>query len=256
MQVPLLQLEGVHPNDGIRTRAVMCWPSDTETDARRHYYAADYANGFVYEHDPGALWPWPGSLIRDLLEAPSWVTIMQEQRRRTKDGIIAGYVFASMFLMDCAKDRLPPRGKQGASLDKAFWIALQIAASGATYGDGSNMASGLSKVKECWKAYRSVAHFWAALEINRSFPVCPQDQIFHSEHFDSFMRIVSALQVFGIGFQMDNRSKQATTNLLTADMAWLIDTERFKPALHLPADSSAFESSLLVRALKTYTATK
>ena len=151
--MPLFATEGIFPNDTINLRAVMLWPHDVER--RRHYYAADYANGFVYEADRSANYLWRAALIQDLLEAPSWSDLKQISAKCTKRAIVAGYIFTFMFLMDKLKENLPRRGAKGASISKALFLAQQWAKQGATYGDGTKMLASETMVVD---ADRKLTH--------------------------------------------------------------------------------------------------
>lgn len=252
--MPIFRTEGIFPNDTINLRAMMLWPNSA--DRRRQYYAADYANGFVYEHDATAIYPWRASLIQALLEAPSWDDLKQESARCTRRAIVAGYVFTFMFLMDKMKDRLPPRGAKGASIAKAIFLAAKWGQQGATYGDGTTMYTSEKMVEECWKSYRDVAHFWAAMEMNRIAPIAPPREILHPNNFQGFMRAAAYMQMFGTTYVPDNRSKASPEFLLSLESAWLVDTDQYRPAITFTDDLTVFDDAPFMVFLKSYKAPK
>ena len=250
--MPIFNTEGMFPHDSIKLRALMLWPNDSEK--RRLYFAADYANGFVYKHDPSSVFPWSASLIQALLEAPSWSELKNELKRQSKRALVAGYVFTFMFLMDHLKGRLPRRGAKGASISKALFLAEEWAKQGATFGDGTKMLASAKSVKDCWRDFRSVAHFWAAIELNRSFANAPQNKLFHPDHFHDFMRAIGYLQTFGVSFQLDNRSKQSPAFLISSDSDWLIDVDKNRPRIALPQNADVLFDTPFMKLLLKYKA--
>lgn len=229
----------------------MLWPNDAHM--RRLYYSADLANGCLYEAPPETLWHCDGHLLRSLLEAPSWVQIKVESAAQTKRAIVAGYVFTFMFVMDRARELLPNRGADGASLQKAFFLAERWAKEGATYGDGTHMLASSRSIKDCWREYRSVAHFWAAMEMNRAFQFAPPREILHTAHFHTFMRAAAYMQMFGTRHRLEGKSKKAAEVLSPPESTWLLDTVANRPAIMLPEDNAVFENAPIMLMLKSYT---
>ena len=232
----------------------MLWPDDA--DARRLYYAADFVNGVVYESPPEAVSQWDGHLMRALVEAPSWDELKRESVRRTKRAIVAGYIYTFMFLMDRAHEILPVRAAGGASIDKAMYLAGQWASDGATYGDGTRMLASRKSIKDCWREYRSVAHFWAAMEMNRAFQFAPPKEILRQAHFCTFIRAVAYMQMFGTTHQLANKSKKGAELLSPPASTWLIDTEVYRPTIMLPNDNAVFADAPFMIMLKKYSAKK
>lgn len=113
------------------------------------------------------------------------------------------------------------------------------------------MLASAKSVKECWRDFRSVAHFWAAMELNRSFTNAPQDKLLHPDHFHDFMRAIGYLQMFGVSFQLDNRSKQSPASLISPDSDWLIDVNKYRPRISLPENADVlFDTPFMKLLLK------
>jgi len=253
--MPSIKTEGIFPNDSIHLTALMLWPKEDESDMRRFYYAADYANGFVYDHEPSSIYPWQANLIQALLEAPSWQDIKKESTIRTKKAVIAGMVFTFMFMMDKCKEKLPRRGDHGASLSKAFYLVEEWSRDGATYGDGTPFPLSDKTIKDCWRDYRSVAHLWAALEMNRIVRYAPDLKIMRPENFHKFMSTVAYLQMFGTTFHLNNKSKRMSGTLLPPTSTWLVNTDTFTPRILLPRDDSAYDDAPFLKFLQRYDST-
>lgn len=232
----------------------MLWPDDV--DMQRRYYAADFVNGVVYESPPEVISQWDGHLMRALVEAPSWDELKRESVRRTKRAMVAGYIYTFMFLMDRARGVLPVRAAGCASLDKAMYLAGQWAREGATYGDGTRMLASQKSIKDCWREYRSVAHFWAAMEMSRAFQFAPPMEILHPAHFHTFIRAAAYMQMFGTTHRLANKSKKAAEVLSPPASTWLIDVGVYRPTIMLPNDNAVFADAPFVLMLKRYGAKK
>ena len=241
MSIKYIKTGGSFPEDSILVRATMLWPDDRER--WRHYCAVDYANRFVHEDDSPEICQWPASLIRSLLEAPSRSQVKRDTAQATKRGIIAGYIFVFMYLMDLRRDRLPDRGAKGASLSKAKFLAQKKAQSGTSYGDGTKLFTSDTTIEQCWQDYRSVAHLWAAGLMNKFVPYAGR-RLTDPVHFPRFLQTAAFMQQFGTTHKLDNRSKTSPETLLVAANTWLIDLQEYPPKLLLPKVLSVLDRHL------------
>ncbi|MBC7619249.1 MAG: hypothetical protein H7293_09750 [Candidatus Saccharibacteria bacterium] len=237
--------------DSKMVQSIMLWPESEEK--RHHFLTVDSVKGILGSIESNGAEVWETSLIQSLLDAPSSQEILDQVRYCTKRAVIAGNVFNFMFFMDRLKDRLPPRGAKGASINKAIYLATQWAKTGATFGDGSKMLVSDRLVQECWQEYRSVAHLWAAYEINRIFPVSEMNQKFvHPENFQNFMEAGAYMQMFGTTHQMTKKSTKTAESLQSLDSIWAVDVQRFMPRIYMPSDLNLFNDAPFIAMLNAY----
>lgn len=239
-----------HPHDIGWIRSVMLFPNDE--NLRNQNYAvevADYEEGniervtekWIHSRTNELDIPISNECIKLLIEAPSESALKTIRTERTKKGIIAGQILASIYLMDRLELEEP-------SLNKAIFVAKEYAKK-AKYGDDSRMPAE-SKIKQYWKEYMPVAHFWAALELNRTYPfVADQSDCFSEKGFTQFLQAAAGIYDFGIKF-IPKRAKLKET-ILDAEKCWKLDNSI--TLLHLKSD---IKPEKFLKTLKKYKAPK
>ena len=252
--MPILQCEGLMPNDATHVRSVMHWPELESVDPRRYFVAAELTNMRYRDAERGLLAPCSAGLLQDLIDAPSWQVLSREVGERTKPGLLAGHVLLAVFFTDLWKASLPMRGAKEASLSRGFTVVDYWAKTETgIWGTGERMPK-KTKIKEAWKEYRDVAHLWAAVAMNNVFPYAPRREIFSIDHFPRFMETAAYLQCFATTFQLERKSKAVAETLLDARSSWLVDLDQFRPKMMFASNLIDLENSLLSKALKTHTA--
>lgn len=106
-------------------------------------------------YETGVFGPPPQSVLKDIVEAPSYEEVMVDLKRVRQEG---GYAAGSIlwFVLTC-KHNHP---SYTPSLNKA-WDVLAVAWSTAK----AKRASSVSSLKKSWAEFKTVAHFWAAHDI-------------------------------------------------------------------------------------------
>lgn len=237
-----------HPHDIGWIRSVMLFPNN-ETLRNQNYAVevAKYEVGnidcltekWIHSRTKELDIPISAECIKLLIEAPSDSELKIIRVERTKQGIVAGQILASLYLMDRLKLEEP-------SLNKAFFIAKEYAKR-AKYGDDSKLPAE-SKIKQYWKEYLPVAHFWAALEINRAYPfVADQSDCFSEKGFTQFLQAAAGICDFGIKF-IPKRAKPKNP-ILDAEKCWILDSS-IEP-LHLKSD---IKPEKFIKSLRKYKA--
>jgi hypothetical protein len=248
--MPELITNGEHLHDHLSVMAVMLWPNEDQHVIRNQFYAASIANEMLksgqssYRMEAGHL--------SAILDAPGWSELGNQIAQQTKRATIAGYVFAFVYLMDKYSHLLPPRGDQGGNLDKAYSLAVAWAKTGVTHGDGSPLYANETSVKSCWRVFRPVAHFWAAMELNKGTHAVPSQSLFSSDWLPTYLASVSYLQCYGLQKAMTNKSKGASPYLLGKETAWLIDAEAHQPRDSFPVDEGLVADAPWLKFLRDY----
>lgn len=248
--MPELITNGDHLHDHLSVMAVMLWPGEGQHDIRNQFYAVSMAHEMLksgchhYSMEAGHL-----SVI---LSAPSWTELGSQMAQQTKRATMAGYVFAFVYLMDKYNRLLPPRGDKGGNLDKAYSLAVAWAKTGVAYGDESPLLANETSVKQCWREFRPVAHFWAAMELNKGTQAVPPKNMFSADWLPTYLASVSDLQLYGLQKVMTNKSKSAASHLLMRETAWLIDIEAHRPCDSFPIDESAVADAPWLQFLRDY----
>ena len=138
--------------------------------------------------------------LQSIIDAPSARELDRIRAQAVKKGLAAGYILAATFLLHHFEGKHPLSTRP--SLRKAFHIVREFAIRNS-FGDGTKMEYSDTKLRSCWKEYKSVAHFWAATVLNQegAYPFCEEDWFSGSqESFETFLGVASGLQTFGETF--------------------------------------------------------
>lgn len=247
-----IQTTGQFRQDRIAVISAMLWPLPDQQVKREQFAAASAVNDLLGTGEQSLTIDAP--LLEALLHAPSWEELGREVEEQTRKATIAGYVMSFMFIMDRYSDKMPRRGEDGGSLDKAFFCATEWAREGHSYRDGRPIQASDGRVKKCWQEFRSVAHFWAAKELNKATLAVPQQAIFQEQHFPVFLQSAAYLQCYGLSRELTNKSKSGSRNLLSPEETWSLDIARYRPEIQLPADDESVLLAPFVQYLKRYVA--
>lgn len=240
-----------HPNDIGWIRSIMLFPNDEQL--RNQNFAVEVAKYEIANTEHlTEIWiqsktnelklRLTNECIRLLIEAPSDNELKVIREINTKQGIVAGHILASIYLMDKFKLEEP-------SMRKAIFVAKQFASKNK-YGDGTPMHYSESKIEQYWQEYQPVSHLWAAFAINQAYPFVPTPiDCFSETGFATFLRVAAAMHEFGINFIPKRaRPKEA---LLDSETCWRLP-EEIKP-MHL---NSTNNPEKLIKLLKKYKAPK
>jgi hypothetical protein len=243
----VLELDGSQ-YDSTWTLAVMHGPEDD--GFRRAFFATSYVRGNEWDQ-PGSPVLIEREILADLLDAPAYQELTKDVRQRVRDGTVAGYVMIAMFLMWKYPELHGSRSLGGVSLNKAYQFCRHLGHDLQwRYGDGSALPGGETKIKECWRRYRSVSHLWAAHAWNNGFPIGGKHLI--HEDLPAFLGAARYFQSFGNEPVVDNKSSKNTETVLGTDF-WRVP-ETFQPVLPLPDNPEILMGSPLAQALRSYAA--
>ncbi|MDP2141622.1 MAG: hypothetical protein Q8L20_12505 [Gammaproteobacteria bacterium] len=248
--MPEITLTG-HPNDIGWILSIMLFPNDEAL--RNQNYGINVAKLELSKADERSeKWLSPQSeslepslstrkITTLLIDAPSDADFKKIRTERMKRGCIAGQVLTSLYLMDRFKWEEP-------SLHKAIYVTEKFGKK-TKYSDGSKLPAE-SKIKEYWKEYKSVAHFWAALELNGSYTfVSDKYDCFSDKGFTQFLQVAAGIYDFGIEF-IPKRARPRKP-ILDAEECWVLDSS-IRP-VELQSD---IKPDNLINILKKYKAPK
>lgn len=246
-----LPLEGIFPNDQIKTLSIMLAPNDEAF--QRSFYASHYVIG--YEMDLRGSHLVSSNLLHDLLHAPSYADLKPQIADRTKRAYLAGLALTVMFLCWKFPEMMGKRIQGGASLGKAIhactWIARQ---DGFKYGDADPLPVSAPTVRKAWQEFSDVAHLWAAKDWNHHHGgKVPQDKFLSVDHYVQTFRTARAFESFSQILQPFDRGTKTASPIVNPDTVWRIP-DKFSAALTLSVDSSVYTSSRIGTALRNYMA--
>jgi hypothetical protein len=175
----------------------MVYPEDEE---RRSRWLAVHSVGMLTEGvEPDQEVRVHARILRLVLDAPSSSERRAETVELTKRGMIAGWILASLYVMN--------RFDLAPSMNRALWCAYKFA-SEQKFGDGSSIQRSEPTIRKFWKEFQPVAHFWAAAELNRSYPFADERGLF-GDDFTRFLGVAAGLLRFGTTWVNDvAREKQ------------------------------------------------
>lgn len=132
------------------------------------------------------------------MEAPSLDALVKTHQTQGKHGHLAGSVLLPLYLME--KTGIP-----NASLNKVFTLLKNFATSEkAIYADDTKMATSENWHRQQWEQFKPVAHFWAALELNKEnsrYAYAEPGTAFKtSEGFVPFLEVAAGILEFGCSF--------------------------------------------------------
>ncbi len=151
--------------------------------------------------------------IRLLIDAPRNERLKEIVSNATKCGIVAGDILSAMYLMDKFSVTEP-------SLKKAIHLAQVFDKEEPTYSDGTPMKVSDKAIRECWNKFKRVAHLWAALRLNQSYPFSPDHNVFSLTAFTPFLEVAAEILQFGCAF-VPKRTRPAEPVLDCAE-CWTI----------------------------------
>ena len=250
--MPLLETTASPVDNAALLLCTMLWPGAAGALERDQFRAIWDARLLLRGRTRGDVVEISAEHLETLLDAPSWASLSAEMERRGKRAMMAGYVFATVFLLDYCRANLPARIATGASLNKATAAAAGWAKSDGLFGDGTRMPSS-TVIKECWAEFGTVAHLWAAKLLNQAFPRYPVNQDFEEQNVSAFLQSAAYLQMFGANHRLEDKSKRRRDSLLDPATGWTVDIARHRPALMLCDPADLFDAPFLL-ALKRYAA--
>jgi len=173
---------------GTELMLLMMYPDDTE--ARRRALVAGKVDR-VTRDAHAADFLIPAVDARALLNAPSYAAIKNEQRTRTKEGMVVGDLLSMIYLLN--------HFNREPSMRRALH-AFRKYAETTTYGDRTPIPNSEPKVRECWSKFGPVAPLWAALRINRGYGFAPERAVFEPQHIDKLLSVAAGLREFAVSF--------------------------------------------------------
>jgi hypothetical protein len=129
--------------------------------------------------------------LRVALDMPSRQEIRKDREQRQKRATIAGELLNMLFLMN--HFNLQP------SINRAIY-ALQAWAPSTAFGDGTPLPESETAIRKYWNEFSRVAHYWAALRINKGYSYTGDRLAFTPEGFPKFLSVAATLYDFGVAF--------------------------------------------------------
>ena len=129
--------------------------------------------------------------LRIALTMPSLDDIESDRQERTKRALIAGELLNTLYLMH--------HFNLNASMNRAIY-AVQSWTPTTAYGDGTPLVRSETSIRKCWLEFPAVAHFWAALRINKAYPYSEDRRAFTEEGFPKFLSVSATLYDFAVSF--------------------------------------------------------
>lgn len=206
-----IQLDG-GPHDLGWVWATMLFPDDQQM--REHFFAVQLARESLVGAKSGGSIEISEDTLQRLIDAPSFEELKRVTAERTKRAIVAGNILIALYVMDWFSILEP-------SMNKAKFVAQEFAKR-STYGDGSQIPRSEPFIIEVWNEFKSVAHLWGALEINKPYPYAPPREVFSKEYFGKFLEVASGISRFGCSF-IPFRARPKTSVLDSATLWSLPD---------------------------------
>lgn len=178
------------PQDSLWVQAVMYFP--TNKSLRESWFTTQMMQGELIGAPNNCKVECDKETIARLINAPSLETLKEKQTEAVKKGALAGSILASIYLMDRFNIDEP-------SINKAVHISEKFAAENR-YGDSTRINKSRKPIKEAFKEYKSVAHLWAALYLNKAYPYADDRELFF-EKLTFFLEVSAGLLEFGTTFK-------------------------------------------------------
>jgi len=203
--------------DPIWILALMVFPNDE--NLRRQFYAVKFVESALEGTVPTDSIEIGADVIREILDAPAKSKFLEIVGKQAQDAIIAGNVLATVYVMDSFPDYFDEPGER-----KAIFIAQKFAER-SQYGDGSKIPHSETKIRQCMKDFRSVAHLWAAMTLHEGFPLRERKEILASpEAVREFLGIAGTLQDFGCNFAAARTRSRDKKLILDQETIWRVPT--------------------------------
>lgn len=177
--------------------------------------------------------------LRLLLSAATDTPIKPLIHLGNKRGVVAGDILANIFLMDRFDVDEP-------SMNKSLHVMQQFAWT-AKYSDGSVVPHTEKSLRDCWRAFQSVSHFWAAKRIMQGMRATKKLPIFSDDGLPIFLSLSLAIREFATTFVPKRARPQAP--LIGDHVMWKLSPEMsqdYFPELEKP--------HRLIKVLKNYEA--
>jgi hypothetical protein len=190
--MPLLKLDGT-PLDRTLVRAVMLFPSDELL--RERFVAVQKARALIQDCAESERVVLSALDVHLLIDSPrcgnsgEFDTLIDES---IKKATVAGDILACLYLMNRFKMPEP-------SMNKAIFVAMDYAKT-ARYGDGSDLLTSEARIRESWKEYRSVSHFWAMFRIDIAYRLGETGRALDPENHQKFLECSKEIYKFGSTF--------------------------------------------------------
>jgi hypothetical protein len=191
-------------------------------------------------------------MIFTLLYAPSYSQILDDVGTCTKDATVAGYIMLALYMMWRLPEIQGARALGGVSLNKAFHFCAYLGKERKwTYGDGSPLPGGVTKVKECWSAYKAVSHLWAA----HAWLQAQDGKTKLSRSLDGLAPLLRAarhFEEFGLQEILDTKAAKRKDPVLPPNL-WTVPPT-YQSELKFDAKAEDYVNSPMGIALRTYVA--
>jgi hypothetical protein len=168
----------------------------------------------------------PGSVLRTLLNAPSYENVIKRATNAADGGSVAGDVLLYVAEMHLTKHKEP-------SVRKAIYLAEDYLANAAN-GYGKKGASSDISIRKHWEKYKPVAHLWAAmrmLQLKENNPHAFEFGIMLTDGLELFLAIAEGFRNFGEKF-VPSRPKNPES-ILARDKTWKVPSSYLLPDVYL-----------------------
>ena len=215
--MPTIELDGT-PHDRLRVQAVTLFPNDSAL--RDQLFAMYRVSGEVRDLAGDQVLPVSAHTLNRLIDAPGYADMRIRVTEAARRAVIAADVLCVIYLMDKFSLR-EPKAFREPSLNKAFAVIRAYAKEETTaYGDGSRMDTSVTRIRECWKEFKSVAHLCAARRINKAYPYTEDHKSMYTDGFKSYLQVAQSFYHFGVSF-IPKRLKPCEP-ILNAETSWTL----------------------------------
>ena len=210
--MPTISLTGDWFEDSTTIRALMLWPTDEDRRQQLRAFRIWSKRLGGVRRDAEVMCTFAD--IEALLEAPSQKEFKAEEARIAKRGMTAGWYLFLLQFMDTNSSALPATGAAGGSQKKVLHVLERFAKGDADYAgrplhagrpvweDESAFSMSDRKVQVDWKAWKTVAHLWAAVgfletleDKKRDGP--RRDGYFSKDRFAELLGVAASFQDYG-----------------------------------------------------------
>lgn len=172
----------------------------------------------------------PASIVRILLNAPSYEDIVERATNSAKKGSIAGDILDYIAQMHFTGHKQP-------SVRKAVYVAEDYL-SNAVNGYGEKSGSSNIFIYKCWDEYKTVAHLWAAFRVRQFASQQQKNNGFFNleeplcgDYLDKFLTVAEVFRIFGEGFAPP--IVKSHESLLPKDETWKVPESYSLPNVYL-----------------------
>lgn len=195
--------------DGLWVQSVMYFP--TSSYLRDSWLATKLAMDEIHGLSDGHQAGLDKNAVEFLINSPSYSSLKELTTEAVKQGVVAGDVLSSIYLMHVFNLEEP-------SVNKAIHISKRFGKANV-YGDDSMMSYSDSSIKKYRSKFKSVSHLWAAFRLNQAYPYAKPDELF-IEKLPMFLEVAAGILKFGCSFIPFRARPQVP--LLDESKMWLI----------------------------------